>query len=248
MQEWGDVEPPPWKPVKTRDRVWRAVEDYFANFSPLTDHVQPYFTTEHEPSLEYTFSIPLEPISKTVEGGGFPAHPIDADMPFVYGGKFDLLGHISGDPVVCDEKTTSGIGPRWADQWDLRSQFIGYTWSCNLAGIKVDKAVIRGIAILTNETKIAEAIKPYSHFIIDRWHEQLRRDLWRMVEHWREGYWDYNFGETCTAYGNCAFLNACGSPNADAWLQSDFEIRHWTPLSHNPAETPESVAAASLVR
>jgi len=240
MVAWGDLEPPEWKPGKTRDNTWYAVEEYFKAYSPLTDFVQPYMTDD-KPTLEYRFSIGLEPVTETEEEGGFPSHPIDPEASFHYGGKFDMLGHMQHRPVILDEKTTRGIGKDWADQWNLRSQFIGYVWACQQVGIDIDTAVIRGIALLKTEIKFAEAIRPYSNFLVKRWYEQLRRDLWRMRRCWEKGYFDFNLGETCTAYGNCAFMTVCGSPNPDSWL-TEFDIRHWNPLDHNPDPQPSNPA------
>ena len=47
FQEWGDVEPPEWKrTAKTKDRVWEAVESYFTQYPPLTDHIRPYLAAD----------------------------------------------------------------------------------------------------------------------------------------------------------------------------------------------------------
>ena len=62
FSEWGDVEAPEWKATaKTKDRVWEAVESYFAQYPPLTNHIRPYLNSKNEPAVEYTFAIPLEP-------------------------------------------------------------------------------------------------------------------------------------------------------------------------------------------
>jgi hypothetical protein len=248
MQEWGEVEPPEWnarKKAKSKDNVWYGVESYFERWSPLTDYVKPYRTTEGQPTLEYTFSLPLEPLTRLQSEGGFPSHPSDPDLPFVYAGKFDMLGELHNRPVVCDDKTTSGIGPTWADQWDLRRQFIGYVWALQQLGFDCDTAVIRGVSFQVTEVKLIEAIRPYSKFLVDRWHEQLRRDLWRIVACYEADYWDYNLADACTAYGGCQFAQVCGSPHGESWL-SEFEVRHWSPLSHHP--DPESLINPPLVR
>jgi hypothetical protein len=162
----------------------------------------------------------------------FPEHPNGG--PFIYTGRFDMLGHINGTPIVRDEKTTGGsIGQNWAEQWDLRAQFIGYVWACQQAGIPLDTVVVRSISIQKTQIVHAEAVKPYSKFIVDRWHEQLRRDLWRLRRCYDEGYWDYNLGEACTSYGNCMFMPVCSSRNPEAHL-SNFEVRHWNPTNKNP--------------
>lgn len=254
--EWGDVEVPEWKTTaKTKDRVWEAIEGdgtskgqgYFEAYAPLTDHVQPYFDSSGKPTFEYTFAIPLEPtVAHDVEdnlysryGDGipdaFPLHPLG--MPFLYTGRFDMLGSYSGRPCVRDEKTTGGsISQRWAEQWDLRAQFMGYVWACQQCGIDLDTVVVRGIAIQKTQIVHAEAIKVYSSTMIAKWKEQLRRDLWRLRRAYDERYFDYNFGDACTSYGNCVFTNVCSSVNPEAWLQ-EFEVRHWNPLVKNPAPT-----------
>lgn len=245
--EWGDFEVPEWKKTaKTADRVWEAIagdgtskgRGYFEEYGPLTDHVQPYFDKTGKPTFEYTFAIPLEPCAQnqTDENDNdydcFPFHPNGS--PFLYTGRFDMLGSYQGRPVVRDEKTTGGsIGQGWADQWDLRSQFMGYVWACQQCGIDLDTVVVRGIAIQKTQIIHAEAIKTYTKHMIERWHEQLRRDLWRLRRAYDEGYWDYNFADACTSYGGCMFNRVCQSATPDSWL-NEFEVRRWNPLEKNP--------------
>lgn len=236
FQEWGDVEAPEWKrTAKTKDRVWDAVESYFAQYSPLTDHVRPYIGSDGEPTLEYTFAIPLEPAGRINDGTLFPLHP--SGDPFLYCGRFDMVGEYNSLPCVCDEKTTgSSIGKNWAYQWDLRSQFIGYVWACQQDGnfTDLDTVVVRGIAIQATQIVHAEAIKPYAAHLIAKWHDQLRRDMWRLVRCYEGGHFDFNLGDACTSYGQCVFMAACASASPDTWIQ-DFEVRHWNPLVKNPA-------------
>jgi hypothetical protein len=79
----------------------------------------------------------------------------------------------------------------------------------------------------------AEAIKTYSGHLIAKWLEQLRRDLHRLVACHSDNYFDYNLGDTCTAYGTCSFLPVCQSNNPETWLQ-DFQVSHWSPLDKSP--------------
>lgn len=234
--EWGDFEIPEWKKTsKTWDRTWEAVQDYFRTYPPLTDHVQPYFNAQGKPTFEFTFAIPLEPyhsVPKNIEGIlSFPEHP--SGGPFIYSGRMDMLGTYMGRPIWRDEKT-SGANPQtnnnWSEQWDLRSQFIGYTWALQQMGIDCEGGIVRGIGILKEKIGHAEAHKTYSQFIIDRWHEQLRRDLWRIRRAYDEGYWDFDLASACTTYGNCMFTRVCQSTNPESWL-NEFEVRKWNPLN-----------------
>jgi hypothetical protein len=223
---WGDFRIPEHKKTsKQPDRVWTAVEKYFTQWAPLTDHIQPYFVAG-KPTFEFSFAIPLDdPL--------MPRHPVTGD-PFIYAGRFDMLGEYLKRPVICDDKTMGqSPGTNWSERWDLRSQFIGYSWACKQLGIDADDVVVRGVGILMRDINLAEAIKPYSDFLRSRWCEQLRRDLWRIVECWRNGWWDYNLGETCTSYGICPYSTACQSVDAEPWLKT-FDVKRWNPVSINP--------------
>lgn len=225
---WGDFVIPEHKKTNKRpDRVWAAVESYFEQYHPRTDHIQPYLM-DGKPTFEFTFSIPLD-------DPGWPLHPVSGE-PFFYTGRFDLLGEYLGLPIVEDDKT-SGTGhyANWSEKWDLRSQFIGYTWACRLLGIPVDSVAVRGVGIQMTQIAHAEAIKPYSDHLRSVWLEQLRRDLWRLVFMWRDGYFDYNLGEACTDFGNCMFTQPCQSPDPEPWLKT-FDVRRWNPILKDPTK------------
>lgn len=248
--QWGDFIIPEFKrTAKTADRMWQAVSNpegdeqnkgYFDVYPPQTDEIKPYFAADGRPTLEYTFAIPLEPYCHPGAypgAGDFPEHP--SGGPFIYSGRFDKLGEYQGRPIVCDEKTSGRTaGVDWARTWQLRNQFMGYVWACRQCGIDVDSVAVRGISILKEKIGHAQSIQPYSQFMLDRWYEQLRRDLWRIRKAWDERYWDYNFGDTCTSYGNCVFLDACTSPTPENWL-STMEVRRWNPLVKNPVEVKD---------
>ena len=228
---WGDFVIPEHKKTNKRpDRVWAAVESYFETYVPSFDHIQPYFS-DGKPTFEFTFAIPLD-------FPGFPLHPVSGE-PFLYSGRFDMLGEYLGLPIVEDDKTSgSGHYANWSEKWDLRSQFIGYTWACQQLGIPVSSVAVRGIGIQITQIAHAEAIKPYSDTLRDRWFEQLRRDLNRLVNCWNEGYFDYDFGESCTSFGNCMFTQPCQSSDPEPWLKT-FEVRRWNPTLKNPVEEPK---------
>ena len=245
LLEWGNFEIPSYKrTAKTMDRVWEAImgdgttegHGYFEEYPVHSDHVKPLIASDGRPTLEYTFAIPLEPhTSRLMPGdvGMFPEHPDGG--PFLYSGRFDMLGLKSDGKVVPLDNKTTGRSPgvEWSRMWQLRSQFIGYVWALRQCGIHTDEMCIRGTAILKESIKHAEHFQTYSDVLIDRWHEQLRRDLWRIRRMWDEGYWDFNLAESCTAYGNCVFMDSCTSPDPTNWL-SDMEVRRWNPLLKNP--------------
>lgn len=222
--EWGDFEIRKEGHPKTPENMWTAVEDYVRVYPPRHDRVQPYFTGSGA-TFEYSFSIPLD-------FPGFPRHPVSGD-PFIYSGRFDMLGKRDGRPVVRDEKTAQRLESNWAEKWDLRSQFLGYCWALQHFGIPCNTVVVRGVIITKTMVRQVEAVKIYSQFLIDRWFYQLRRDLDRLVGCWNAGYFDYNLGDTCTAYSGCPYVPLCSSSQPENWYDS-YEVRRWNPLDRNP--------------
>lgn len=241
LNEWGDFQARKETP-KTPDRVWEAVEDYFRTYGPKTDHLQPQPGAAS--SFEFTFGIPLEPHGPEWDdqsAPGFPTHP--SGNPFIYSGRFDMLGVLYGAKLaICDEKTTTSIGASWSENWDLRSQFLGYCWACQQSGLDVDTVVVRGVGILKTKISQAEAIKQYPRFLVARWYEQVRRDLWRIRRSWDEGYWDFNLADACTQYGGCSFKDLCTSEHPENWY-NNFVVRRWNPLHKNPIEEKTNVPA-----
>lgn len=228
--EWGDFIIRKEKHPKTPENMWAAVESYVATYPPRTDPCQPYFT-DGAPSFEFSFAIPLD-------FPGFPLHP--SGDPFIYVGRFDMFGKWNGRPAVRDEKTAQRLESNWAEKWDLRSQFLGYCWALQHNGIPCNTAIVRGVIITTKDIRQVEAIKIYPQFLIDRWFEQLRKDLVRLRDCWDEGYFDYNLADSCTAYSGCSFTSLCSSPNPENWY-SNFSVKRWNPLDRNPVSEKPSV-------
>jgi hypothetical protein len=226
QNEWGDFVIRKEGHPKTPENMWSAVEDYVRVYPPRSDSVQPYFTGAGA-TFEYSFAIPLD-------FPGFPRHPVSGD-PFIYVGRFDLLGRKSDRPVIRDEKTAQRLESNWAEKWDLRSQFLGYCWALQHLGIPCSTVVVRGVIITKTTVRQVEAIKIYSQHLIERWFGQLKRDLDHLVDCWGDGYFDYNLGDTCTQYSHCPFIPLCSSSQPANWYDS-YEVRRWNPLDRNPID------------
>jgi len=238
--EWGTYEPPEGH-QKSHVRTWGALEHYFAHFPPLTDVVQPLILPTGKPAIEFTFAIPLEPAISLDEMRGrdlgqklkeWPLHP-DTNEPFILAGRFDMLATMQGMTVIVDEKTTKAIGPKWANQWELRNQFMTYCWACQHLGHDVHRAVVRGIAIQKTQYKLATGLPEFAPHILERWERQFRRDLWRMATAYRTGEFDFDFGDTCSSYGGCNYMSLCIALNPEKWM-ADYIIKPWDPLHKNP--------------
>jgi hypothetical protein len=238
QSEWGDFIIRKEKHPKTPENMWAAVEDYVRTYPPRLDSVQPYFLG-NDPSFEFSFSIPLD-------FPDWPRHPVSGD-PFIYVGRFDLLGKKDGRPAIRDEKTAQRLESNWAEKWDLRSQFLGYCWALQHNGIPCNTVVVRGVIVTLTSIRQVEAVKIYPQTLIDRWFEQLRRDCIRLSNCWNEAYFDYNLGDTCTMYSHCQFIPLCTSPKPENWYDS-YEVRRWNPMHRNPTTAPTVASGTGTVQ
>ena len=233
---WGDVEPtdPRWQNVKDMGTMWLSFEDFLSTYPPESDHVQPFFI-EGIPTFEHKFAIPLLP------DDGFPLHPV-SKLPFLFTGRFDMLGTWHGRPCVEDDKTGSAAGPTWSDQWTLRSQFIGYCWACQQEGIEnLDTVVIRGVIPYKKEIRQLEAVKHYPSHVLDRWLERTRWDLDLLVHYHNHGFWPHDYADACSKFGSCAFLDLCyAKPENQNPTRTTYTVKRWDPLADDPtAPQPE---------
>ena len=239
--DWGDVEPKSrigvkgqkiYSSPKTKERTWEVIEAYFRQWPPSTDHVQPLFIAG-QPTVEFTFAIPL---TEQTLGYPVPLHP--SGDPFLYSGRIDFLGRYGSIILPLDHKTGKYQDEHWAEKWDMRNQFIGYVWACEQLGLPVRGTyAVRGIIIQMTQHHLPEAIKFIPSGRMERWKGQLARDVHRLVDCHASGYFDYDFGETCTSYGLCQYFHACRADDEELWLK-DFKPRFWNPLAKNPIAEP----------
>lgn len=209
--------------VKTCSRMVEALEAYFDRFPLTTETLVPDLTI-NGPTVEFTFSIPLPGYTNP-----------DTGDPILYAGRFDMLAKRGGSYYIVDEKTTTSLGVTWASQWDLASQLSGYCWAARQYGFPVVGAVIRGVGLLKTETKFIEVPVFRPEFQIDRWYEQLQRDISRMIAQYIEFKqdsvpFDMALGHSCSNYGGCPFRILCQSNEPDNWIDGRYTVRTWDPL------------------
>ena len=219
IQRYGDFECPP-DSAKSLERTCGALEFYFERYPLGADGAQPLAFPNGKSGIEFSFAMPLD-----------INHPVTGD-PLLYTGRSDMIAEMFGGVYIVDEKTTTSLGPSWAKQWDLRSQFTGYCWSAREMGFKPAGVVVRGVSILKTKFDTQQVMTYRSDYEIDRWYEQTLRDIKRMIECWESGYWDYNLDHACAEYGGCALQTICKSPSPEDWLPIYFHKRVWDPLAH----------------
>jgi hypothetical protein len=229
LEYWAGF-PSPEGHAKNGNSLLLALDGYFQQWPLGTDPLRAVMLGESKAAVEVTFAHPILEVEHP-DGG-----------PLVYAGRYDMLGEIEGVPYIVDEKTTGrGFSAGWSQSWTLRNQFIGYTWAAQQEGFAVSNVLVRGIAVLKTKLDFTQAIVTIPNHLISRWYSQLTRDLARMVEQFRSGYFDLNLGDTCSSYGNCPFIPVCSAISPQEWF-SMYSERNWNPLKKNPTEK-ELVAA-----
>lgn len=217
IARYGDFECPP-ESAKSLERTAGALEFYFANYPLGEDGAIPVEFASGNRGIEFSFAVPL-PI----------AHPITGD-PLLYTGRSDMIAEFAGGVYIFDEKTTSQLGASWSRQWDMRSQFTGYCWAAKEFGIDAAGVIVRGVSILKTKYDTQQAITYRAAHEVNRWVDQSCRDIERMIQCWKEDYFDYNLDHACAEYGGCALQTICKSPDPESWLQMYFTQRVWDPL------------------
>jgi len=223
LTEYGTFQCPA-DSAKSAERTAGAYEFYFENYGLNHQDAYPILLPGQKRAIEFSFANPL-PISHPVTG-----HPL------LYCGRLDAILKYGETILLCDEKTTSSLGPTWSRQWDLRGQFTGYAWGCREAEVKVDGAIIRGVSILKTKFETQQAVTYRPDWQIDRWYSETLKWIEEMIRCWRAGEWRHNFDSACSAYGGCAFRLACSSQEELPWLEMGHERRYWNPVSRE--ETP----------
>jgi len=226
-KEYGDFSEPEDSP-KGPMRMAGALEYYFFQYPLGADGAKPHVFAGAKHGIEFSFLEPL-PIR----------HPETGD-PLLFAGRADMVADAFGGLFLYDEKTASQLGNQWLKQWDHRSQFTAYCWGLRGSGFSPTGVVVRGISILKNDYGTAQVITYRASWEVDRWLFQLQRDLIRMIEMWKSGYWDYNLDHACTEYGGCPLVRVCKSIEPEKWLQIYFHKRKWDPVTRTELilETP----------
>src|ERR1700743_2691742 len=236
IKHYGDFQCPP-DSAKSLERMCGAFEFYLFNYPLGADGATPITLASGRRGIEFSFAEPLG-----------VAHPVTGD-PILYTGRSDMIAERFGTGVwIYDEKTTSSLGASWGRQWEMRSQFTGYTWAARRQGIKTAGAIVRGVSILKTKYDTLEVPPHRSDYQNGRWEEQTNRDIERMIRCWKEGYWDWSLDGACTDYGGCSFVDICKISDPDAWLPSKFEQRVWDPLLRKETTVAEYEASWGHIR
>lgn len=242
MESYGDFECPDTSP-KTLDRMIGALEFYYFCYPLGNDGAIPItIPGTGRRGIEFSFLEPLE-----------IAHPTTG-APLLFAGRADMIADFAGGCYGFDEKTTTQLGQKWAGQWDLRSQFTSYSWAAKRSEIPIQGTIVRGVSILKTKYDTAQAITYRADWELERWEEQLYKDLRRLIQMWQaQEYvqnldgsctrmgnpWDRSLDAACNDYGGCQFKEVCKAKHPYSILESEFERRVWDPVTHREVSIEE---------
>lgn len=198
-------------------------EEYFQHYEGSGSDLRPVIRNDGKPAVEFSFAIPI-PGTK---------HPVTGDE-ILYVGRLDMLASRDESPNVwaVDEKTTSALGPTWGTQWELRGQFIGYTWAARMHGYHCVGAIARGCKITkTGQIGFAEVPIEVRPHLVDRWLGELQTAVHEIIDAWNNDHWKYDFADGCSAYGGCAYQIACGAKSPAKWVEANFVDNEWNPVT-----------------
>ena len=221
--------------AKSLEGVLSAYDYYLRTaWPPHFDTIEP-LQAPTGPAVEFTGAVPLN-----------VRHP-ETGLPLLYGGRYDMIAQYTDNTpglLGVDEKTTTSLGPQWTKQWELRSQFFGYTHIAREHGIPVSAFLVRGVSILKTKHDHAQVILQPTTYQMERWWLQTQHTVARMVNDWKWGTFDQMFDDACNHYGSCQYKPLCRAKDPLDWMD-DYSERHWNPLAKNPTdpqETPEYAA------
>lgn len=203
--------------VKTAERMGEALVYYFACW-PLGEDTAVPHKIGSKSLVEVSFALPMD-----------ICHPVTGN-PIVYCGRFDSISAIGGVLYVQDEKTASQLGPSWGRKYEMSSQFTGYVLGAKKYGLPIAGVLIRGISILKTTFGHTQHIMSRPDWVVNRWWEQLHRDVEAMIQAWKSGYYDYNIGSGCSMYAGCDYMSVCSSQNEQEWINGS----NFTQNKHDP--------------
>jgi hypothetical protein len=168
-----------------------------------------------EPIVEQTFSFPLGTIH--FKAGELLDEPCDIEV--WWSGIIDALIHYCNELWVCDHKTTTVMGEKFADDKLRSSQMLGYTHIGRLfeqrLGKQVRGVLINALALRQNDFEFRHFAIPMAQWKIDEWHSEtmiaVKNIIRNTVEFLSSGEAAPIREHCVTKYGKCKFFDLCES-------------------------------------
>lgn len=211
---------------KSVQRVAGALLHYLERYPLQLETKIPFLFPDGKAAIEMHFSFPI------------PIHHPETGKQLEYCGNFDLLAldMDDGGLWVVDEKTTSSMGDKWANQWPLDAQMTGYCWGAQKildaygCTQKLKGAIINGIAIKKYDYDCGRFPTYREEWEIQRWYDQMLTD----VQDWKNAFTNVshklNLDHSCAYYLNpCEFAPLCKSRSPAKLFEGSYVVEFWNP-------------------
>lgn len=221
---------PSGKTNKTVERMAGALAFYLAEHPMETERYRPLLLPDGHWAIEVQeqFDLPID-------------HP-ETGKPLVLAGRFDMLAVDSEDPDsgvwVVDEKTTSQMGEKWANQWLLDSQMTTYCYLAKVLLMRYDitlevkGAIVNGIAIRLRDYEVGRFPVYRPDWMVERWFEQFVMDVSRWRTAFLIGQHNMALDHACAFYNNpCQYVPLCSSRNPERIIETSFAVKRWNPVT-----------------
>lgn len=229
---------PPLKSNKTADRMAGALA-YYAEQNPLDqEKLTPVRFPDGTLGIEVAFSFDIPRAHPDLLENG-------RSKLLRYCGRFDMLAlDENNDAWVVDEKTTSQMGDKWANQWMLDSQMTGYCWGAQKLleqhGYmhEVKGAIINGIAIRLRDYEHGRFTAYRQQWEIDRWYRQMLADVDRWKSAYLTGQHNQVLDHACAQYNNpCEYAPLCKSANPERLIDGSYVVKFWNPVTREETQS-----------
>jgi len=210
-------------PTKNRETLVRSVVWYLEHYQE--DPAKTIILANGKPAIELSFRMPTN-IKINFES----KYPLD-ETTYLVCGHLDRLCEFAGAAYAMDRKTTDKtVGSYYFDQYNPDNQMSLYTAAAQVVyNIPAQGVLVDAVQTAVGFSRPERGLTPRSPDATSEWLHDLEYWL-RMAEAFaKHEYWPMND----TACMGCRFREVCSkSPGVrDTYLQSNFEVRKWNPLS-----------------
>lgn len=160
----------------------------------------------------------------------------------IWQGRLDLILRTGMNELyMMDHKSTSMMGPSYFKEFEMSSQFKGYSWAMEqLLGQPVRGCIINGLGI-RKPTKTGKKLEFQRKTVdilpeqIEEWKHNTIHNVTSFIEQTIAGFLPQNTKWCIGKYGACQYFDVCTLPQTQRPLMlatNDFKDVTWNPLTN----------------
>ena len=200
---------------------------------------------EGKPYIEVPFAVPLGKITVNAEvsvrnpDGSITLRTLES-IQVMWQGRIDMIVEHEGRLYILDHKTTSMLGPTYFREFELSSQFRGYTWAAEqLLGRTINGAIINALGV-RKPTKTGQALEfqrktiTCDPAVLAEWQTDTLHIITDFIEMARRQHMPQHTKWCVGKYGMCQFFDVCTLPpdqRQQMLSTGDYKSVTWNPLT-----------------